>query len=235
MAQENIQSKQNNIERSISNSVTMRYGILTSKSDNKTNKILKGFFAKLFGSSNQSNESSKRNSNSSRRRSVTQLNFEFGLPLSRIRQCLAVFDKYDLDKNGALSKDELKATLIRLGITNPTKKELQHIMKTFDTNGDDEIDVMEFLDMIKHMDDMNMKPKVSINAMDDNVLCSFIALGGNADRSGAFKVSKVQSIVEVFELKKLKLDAQALQSIANETIDYVTFSALFPSVQEHRT
>ena len=60
-----------------------------------------------------------------------------------------VFRRADADKSGAVSRKELKAALLSMGVPKLTKKELCNVFALADADGGGEIDYREFEDALK--------------------------------------------------------------------------------------
>ena len=60
----------------------------------------------------------------------------------------AAFNRYDLDGNGTLDRNEIEAMLRELKKKPPTKNQLNKIFEQADTNGDGAISFDEFVDVI---------------------------------------------------------------------------------------
>ena len=164
---------------------------------------------------------------------IKQYKFSTDLPDRIIRQSLAVFDEFDADHNGFIEKKELRDTLNTMGIA-VNEAQLERLVRAFDEDQDSKISKVEFLKMVKkiglyHQRDDNNKES-------ENVMCAFVALGGNSDFSGTVSCAKLRDMVNAFDLD---LDVDALLALldddANGFVDHAEFSALFGTPKTQRS
>merc|ERR1712003_41648 len=102
-------------------------------------------------------------------------------------------------------------------------------MSTFDSNKDGKISMVEFLEMVKKIGLYKEREDLVENDEEkENIICAFVALGGNSDLTGTVSCSKLKNMVDVFDLD---LDTDALLKILDEdengSITYLEFSCLF--------
>ena len=71
-----------------------------------------------------------------------------------------MFDLFDADCSGYLSKDELVVLLQSIGYY-PSDEWVTETMLNFDTDGNDEIDYIEFLDMCQFLEMQNVTQPAS--------------------------------------------------------------------------
>lgn len=72
-------------------------------------------------------------------------NVNIGITDEELEQYRTSFDLYDIDKGGTISMDELQIVMKSLGAS---EDEIQNIMKVADINGDGEIDMDEYMDLL---------------------------------------------------------------------------------------
>lgn len=74
-----------------------------------------------------------------------QSNTNIGVTDEELEQFRTSFDLYDIDKGGTISMSELEIVMKSLGAD---KKEIEDIMKVADINGDGEIDIDEYMNLL---------------------------------------------------------------------------------------
>jgi len=116
-----------------------------------------------------------------------------GLTNEERNQCRESFEKFDKDNSGAISDWELKAMLQSMG-QDPTDEEIFDMIAAVDDDVSNEIDFKEFCKVI-----LIQKQKSSQDGESDT-LDAFIALGGNADKTGQVSTDKLRAIVKEFGL-----------------------------------
>ena len=67
----------------------------------------------------------------------------FGMHLKDVESLKKKFDEIDVDGSGAISADELKQALVKVG-KNPSDDEVKAMLKKFDANGDGVLQFSEF-------------------------------------------------------------------------------------------
>lgn len=182
-------------------------------------------------------QKSGKNRNATRSSSeMKQLKFKTNLPDRIIRQSLAVFDEFDADANGFIEQSELRDTLNSMGIA-VNEPQLKRLMDLFDENKDSKISTVEFLNMVKKIGLYHERDDIQENNEEaENIMCAFVALGGNADFTGTVSCARLRDMVNVFDLD-LDVDAllELLDDDANGFVDYREFSALFGTQKTQKT
>jgi Ca2+-binding EF-hand superfamily protein len=74
-------------------------------------------------------------------RRVTAL--EYGISGEELDRVMSVFDRFDTDKSGTISGEELGNIVTELGLSK-TKEEVDAILKEADVSGDGSVDWAEF-------------------------------------------------------------------------------------------
>lgn len=74
-----------------------------------------------------------------------QSNTNIGVTDEELEQFRTSFDLYDIDKGGTISMSELEIVMKSLGAD---EKEIEDIMKVADINGDGEIDIDEYMNLL---------------------------------------------------------------------------------------
>lgn len=161
---------------------------------------------------------------------ISKLKFKSKLPERVIRQTLCVFEEFDVTGDGFIRKGELKDVLNATGI-NASPDQINYIFKWFDKNEDQKISVEEFLNIVKNVVDGEVQCKRTQRMSDveqDNILCAFIGLGGNPDKSSTISCNKLKNMVDIFDLD---LDVDALLKMLDEdengVVNYQEFEGLF--------
>jgi len=116
-----------------------------------------------------------------------------GLTNKERNDCRDAFDKFDKDASGAISDWELRAMLQSMG-QDPTDEEIFDMIAAVDEDGSAEIDFKEFCAVIK------MQKDKESNDGESDTLDAFIALGGNADKTGQVSTDKLRHVVKEFGL-----------------------------------
>ena len=166
---------------------------------------------------------------------IKHLKFKTELPDRIIRQSLAVFDEFDINSNGVIVKGEIRDTLNAMGIS-VNDAQLKRLMEAFDENQDTEISKEEFLKVVRKIGLYHQRDDIEENDKEtENIMCAFVALGGNSDFTGTVSCAKLKDMVNAFDLD---LDVDALLALLDDddggTVDYAEFSALFSSNKVER-
>jgi len=111
-----------------------------------------------------------------------------------IEACRKAFANFDKDQSGAIDMWELRATLQSMG-QEPSDEELFDMIAEVDSDGSGEIDFAEFLKVIG-----SQKTKQAGRDDESDTVDAFIALGGNADKTGEISTEKLRQIVKDFGL-----------------------------------
>lgn len=69
-----------------------------------------------------------------------------------------VFDMFDKDSSGSISRGELEEACAKLGVTLD-QEELERVMTQVDDDGNDQIEFEEFLELMKDMGDQSPEAK----------------------------------------------------------------------------
>lgn len=133
--------------------------------------------------------------------------------------CRKAFMMFDKNGNGTIDVQELKLALKALG-QDPTDEELFVMISQVDEDGSKEIEFVEFVRAIQINKAMSEKSSAEADTID-----AFVALGGNADKTGKVNVDKLQMILEDFELS---LDISRFSGDGEERVDmgYEEFKAI---------
>jgi Ca2+-binding EF-hand superfamily protein len=113
-------------------------------------------------------------------------------PLSNeeIEQCRVAFNKFDKDGSGSIADWELKQMLQSMG-QDPSDDEIFEMIAQVDDDGSNEIDFGEFCKVIQ------IQKAASAGQSDEtDTIDAFIALGGNADKSGQVSADKLRGIIK---------------------------------------
>ena len=113
-------------------------------------------------------------------------------PLSNeeIEQCRVAFNKFDKDGSGSIADWELKQMLQSMG-QDPSDDEIFEMIAQVDDDGSNEIDFGEFCKVIQ------IQKAASAGQSDEtDTVDAFIALGGNADKSGQVSADKLRGIIK---------------------------------------
>jgi Ca2+-binding EF-hand superfamily protein len=135
-----------------------------------------------------------------------------------VKRCKQSFASFDRDQSGTIDIKELRNAMNNLGQT-PSDEELFVMISQVDEDGSKEIDFSEFIMTIR----MNKALSMSTSSEQDTI-DAFVALGGNADRSGKVLISKLMEVLNDFELR-VNLDGLMGEEGKNE-LEYAEFKVL---------
>jgi Ca2+-binding EF-hand superfamily protein len=119
----------------------------------------------------------------------------YRLSADEVEKCREAFLKFDKDGNGAIDIWELREILRTLN-NEPTEEELIAMVEQADEDGSGSIEFGEFLELIASQ-------KVASRAHkddDSDTLESFVALGGNHDKSGHIDPELLADAVKAYGL-----------------------------------
>uniref|UniRef100_A0A7S0RM74 EF-hand domain-containing protein n=1 Tax=Chlamydomonas leiostraca TaxID=1034604 RepID=A0A7S0RM74_9CHLO len=111
-----------------------------------------------------------------------------------LEMCRKAFQLFDKDGSGTIDVKELKTALTALG-QQPTDEELFVMISQVDEDGSKEIEFQEFIHAIQINKAMSEK-----NSNEQETIDAFVALGGNADKTGKIPADRLREIIEEFEL-----------------------------------
>eukprot|EP00793_Prasinoderma_coloniale_P006344 PRCOL_00001174-RA len=117
-----------------------------------------------------------------------------GLSQEEIDGCREAFSRFDKDGSGTIDATELKATLQALG-QNPTEEEIFLMISEVDDDNSGEIEFSEFLRVIE-----SQKAKEAARGDESDTIEAFVALGGNADKTGEISTTKLRNTILEFGL-----------------------------------
>eukprot|EP00798_Chlamydomonas_sp_ICE-L_P010184 gene10184-8091_t len=111
-----------------------------------------------------------------------------------MEMCRKAFQMFDKAGNGTIDVNELQAALLALGQT-PSDEDLFVMISQVDEDCSREIEFAEFVKAIQINKAMTEK-----NAVEQDTIDAFVALGGNADKTGTVKILRMKNVLEDFEL-----------------------------------
>merc|ERR1712151_400158 len=106
-----------------------------------------------------------------------------------IQKCREAFNTFDQDGSGTIDTQEMKLLLEAIGEA-PTEEELFRFMADVDEDGTGEIEFAEFLRAFEKQ----RGGVAELNELD--TIDAFVALGGNADKSGFVDTDRLISVVK---------------------------------------
>ena len=143
------------------------------------------------------------------------------LSQQEIEKAHDAFEKFDVDHSGCNDAWELKEAMKSLG-QNPTDEEVFGLLAQVNTDGSGNIDFQEFLQVIEKQRDSQ-----GDTGEDWDMVSAFVALGGNADKSGEIDIDKLRDMINKFELT---IDIEGLIEETDKDgsglIDYGEFKAM---------
>ena len=143
------------------------------------------------------------------------------LSQQEIEKAHDAFEKFDVDHSGCIDAWELKEAMKSLG-QNPTDEEVFGLLAQVDTDGSGNIDFQEFLQVIEKQRDSQ-----GDTGEDWDMVSAFVALEGNADKSGEIDIDKLRDMINKFELT---IDIEGLIEETDKDgsglIDYGEFKAM---------
>jgi calmodulin len=112
------------------------------------------------------------------------------LTQEEIDSCRDAFLQYDKDRSGTIDQWELKAVLEAMG-QQPTDEEIFQMINDVDDNASGSIDFSEFLTVVAMQ-----KDRVANFDDETDILDAFVALGGQADKSGHVNSETLVKIIK---------------------------------------
>jgi len=210
-----------------SGSLNRAQNFITKPLNSKSTKKKKRIKAMCHGINRSKSSRTAARSRNMSDAEFSHLSFATDVPERIIRQGLVVFDKFDDNADGMITKEQLGRSLNDMGIQT-TKEQLNEVMDMFDTNHDNQISVEEFVQMVRKIGLFKGRDDLMENdAERENIKCAFIALGGAADYSGTVSYEKLKTMVQVFDLD---LD---VDSLADRTgmVNFKEFGELFDTTR----
>eukprot|EP00884_Botryococcus_braunii_P012297 jgi/Botrbrau1/21068/Bobra.0144s0067.1 len=138
-----------------------------------------------------------------------------------MESCRKAFSAFDKNNSGTIDSKELKSALQALGHC-PSDEELFVMMSLVDEDQSGEI---EFTEFIKAAEAHRLEHAGQKDESD--TIEAFLALGGNADKSGTISVEKLQATLQEFGLTiDLSSVLKELDKDRNGIIDYTEFKQL---------
>jgi len=108
------------------------------------------------------------------------------LTQEEIDKCREAFERFDKDGSGTIDAWELKETLKAMG-QNPTDEEVFQMLSQVDDDGSGSIEFPEFLKVIEAQ-----KEAATAQNDESDLIDAFVAMGGNADKTGDRKFCSFQ-------------------------------------------
>ena len=156
----------------------------------------------------------------------------FSLSEDIIKKCQKAFNRFDVNNDGAIDIDEMTKALVAMGF-QPTEEEVAEIMDDVDQDGNDRLDLLEFMRVIQRQKDKGVKlteeEKQEINIQEAwKVLKSD---NSNSPR-GHMDVSKFKKTLRSFDLA-IDIDSLVRAMDINESglVDFDEFHGLFSETQ----
>ena len=127
------------------------------------------------------------------------------------------FKKFDRDNSGQLDLWELTAVLQVIDNSkNISEDDLLSLINTVDEDGTGTIDMDEFIELVD-----KRKNAANPDADDQDTVDTFVALGGNPDKSGEVNTERLRKVFKDF---KLSVDIDALiSSIDTDSSGYIDY------------
>mmetsp|Transcript_65673 Transcript_65673/g.182754 ORF Transcript_65673/g.182754 Transcript_65673/m.182754 type:complete len:149 (+) Transcript_65673:135-581(+) len=140
-----------------------------------------------------------------------------------IQKCREAFNTFDQDGSGTIDTQEMKLLLEAIGEA-PTKEELFRFMADVDEDGTGEIEFAEFLQAFE-------KQRGGAQVIEDELdtLDAFVALGGNADKTGFVDTPRLIRVVKDEFGMTIKIERliEELDKDRDNKLNYQEFAALF--------
>ena len=145
-----------------------------------------------------------------------------------MEKCRRAFIKCDLNCDGFIDENELKIALLRMGY-NPSDSELEKIMDNIDQNGDNKLDLLEFLRLIQRQKKKTCvwteEEKNEINIKEAwNIL--------RDTKTGKMDVKTFKRTLKSFDLA-IDIDALVnfLDADGSGNVDFAEFHEFFSEIQ----
>jgi len=149
------------------------------------------------------------------------------LTREELQKCQDAFRQFDIDHSGSIDTAELRDTLNVMG-HHVTEEECFLMMSQVDENVNGTLDFQEFLDMF-----VQMKKHELQRGSDADTLQAFTALGGNEDKTGEVAISRLASVIEIFDLNVKASDLiEQYDTDRSGMIDYTEFKAWIGSATD---
>eukprot|EP00927_Polykrikos_kofoidii_P044733 TRINITY_DN3861_c0_g1_i1.p2 TRINITY_DN3861_c0_g1~~TRINITY_DN3861_c0_g1_i1.p2 ORF type:complete len:149 (+),score=56.69 TRINITY_DN3861_c0_g1_i1:77-523(+) len=140
-----------------------------------------------------------------------------------IQKCREAFNTFDQDGSGTIDTQEMKLLLEAIGEA-PTEEELFRFMTDVDEDGTGEIEFAEFLQAFE-------KQRGGAQIVEDELdtIDAFVALGGNADKSGFVDTERLIHVVMVEFGMTIKIERliEELDKDRDKKLNYQEFASLF--------
>lgn len=146
-----------------------------------------------------------------------------------IEKCREAFAKYDVNNDGKIDRHELKAALVSMGYS-ASDTELRNMMAKIDQNGDNQLDLIEFLRLVQNQ--KNKQDALSENEKHEiNIQGAWKALVD--PKTGKMDVKVLRKTLETFDLA-LDVDTfvRTLDVDQNGFVDFEEFHSLFTEAQK---
>jgi len=140
-----------------------------------------------------------------------------------IARCREAFNTFDEDRSGTIDSNEMKSLLEAIGET-PSDEDLFKFMADVDEDGTGEIEFAEFLHAFDKHNGGTQELEDELDTID-----AFVALGGNADKTGFIDTARLICVVkEEFGMTiKIERTIAELDKDKDERLDFQEFAALF--------
>ena len=145
------------------------------------------------------------------------------LPHEIIEKCQVAFSRFDLNGDGTIDEHELTKALLTLGY-NPSEQEVAEIMHDVDQNGDNALDLLEFLRVVQRQKQKQLK----LSEKEKNEIDIRECFQRLSDGTGKMKVENFRKALKQFNLA---LDVESLVSALDIDrsgfVDFEEFHVLF--------
>jgi len=142
-----------------------------------------------------------------------------------VDKCKKAFFRFDTDNNGFIDMRELTVALVSMGY-NPTEQELRAIMDDVDQNGDDKLDLLEFLRVIQRQKNSQTHALTEKQRQAINIREAWKSLSDA--KTGRMNIQTFRQTLESFDLA-IDVDAliKVLDADKSGFVDFEEFHALF--------
>lgn len=139
-----------------------------------------------------------------------------GLSAEEIKQCKVFFKTFDRDQASSVNAWELRLALEAMGRT-PSDGDVEALMEELDAEGTGRLEFAEFLRALQIQ-----KRKERNKEAENDLVHAFVAMGGNADRTGFINAESLRKVIKDDFGLTIKID-ELLDDLDSSSDGFVNF------------